>query len=52
MKLNSLVFVALEAIRRKKITLETEAKLTLLGFSLLIALSLYVTYHDVIRIFQ
>lgn len=47
-----IVLLIIEAIRRKKITLETEAKLTLLGFSLLIALSLYVTYHDVIRIFQ
>ena len=47
-----IVLLIIEAIRRKKITLETEAKLTVLGFSLLIALSLYVTYHDVIRIFQ
>lgn len=47
-----IVLLIIEAIRRKKITLETEAKLTLIGFSLLIALSLYVTYHDVIRIFQ
>ena len=47
-----IVLLIIEAIRRKKITLETEAKLTLLGFSILIALSLYVTYHDVIRIFQ
>ncbi len=47
-----IVLLIIEAIRRKKITLETEAKITLIGFSLLIALSLYVTYHDVIRIFQ
>lgn len=47
-----IVLLIVEAIRRKKITVETEAKITLVGFSLLIALSLYVTYHDVIRIFQ
>ena len=47
-----IILLIVEAIRRKKITVETEAKITLVGFSLLIALSLYVTYHDVIRIFQ
>lgn len=47
-----IVLIIIEAIRRKKITLETEAKITLIGFSLLIALSLYVTYHDIIRIFK
>jgi len=47
-----IVLLIVEAIRRKKITLETEAKLTIIGFSLLIVLSLYVTYHDVIRIFS
>ena len=45
-----IVLLIIEAIRRKKVTIQTEAKLTLIGFSLLIALSLYVTYHDVIRI--
>lgn len=47
-----IILLIVEAIRRKKITLETEAKITLIGFSLLIALSLYVTYHDIIRVFQ
>ena len=47
-----IVILIIEAIRRKKITVETEAKITLIGFSLLIALSLYVTYNDVIRIFK
>lgn len=47
-----IVLLIVEAIRRKKITVETEAKITLVGFSLLIALSLYVTYHDVIKIFR
>ena len=47
-----IVLLIIEAIRRKKITVETEAKITLVGFSILIGLSLYVTYHDVIKIFQ
>ncbi len=47
-----LVLLIVEAIRRKKITVETEAKITLLGFALLITLSLYVTYHDIINIFK
>lgn len=47
-----IVLLIVEAIRRKKISIETEAKITIIGFSLLIVLSLYVTYHDVIRIFQ
>ena len=47
-----IVLLIVEAIRRKKITLETEAKITVIGFAILITLSLYVTYHDVIRIFQ
>ena len=47
-----IVLLIIEAIRRKKITLETEAKITMIGFSLLIALSIYISYHDLIRIFQ
>jgi len=47
-----IVLLIVEAIRKKKITVETEAKITLIGFALIIGLSLYVTYHDVIRIFN
>ncbi len=47
-----IILLIVEAVRRKKITVETEAKITLIGFSLLIALSLYITYHDVIRLFN
>ena len=47
-----IVLLIVEAIRRKKISVETEAKITLIGFSILILLSLYVTYNDVIRIFK
>lgn len=45
-----IVLLIVEAIRRKKVTVETEAKITLIGFAVIIALSLYITYHDVIRI--
>jgi len=47
-----IILLLVEAIRKKKMTVETEAKITLIGFALIITLSLYVTYHDVIRIFQ
>ena len=30
--------------------IETEAKIQLIGFSVLIALSLFVTYNDILRI--
>lgn len=45
-----ILFLLIEAIRRKPLKVETEATIQMLGFSLLIALSLYVTYKDVIRI--
>lgn len=47
-----IVLLIIEAFRKKKISLETEAKITLIGFALIIGLSLYITYHDVIKIFQ
>lgn len=45
-----IIILLIEAIRRKKIKVETEVAITLVGFSILIALSLYVTYNDIIRI--
>lgn len=45
------VIILIEAIRRKPMKQETEINIQLLGFSLLIALSLYITYHDVLRLF-
>ena len=39
-----------EAIRRKPLKKETEIQIQLIGFSVLIALSLIVTYNDIIRI--
>ena len=41
----------MEAIRRKPLTERTEINIQLIGLSLIIALSLYVTYRDVVRIF-
>lgn len=46
-----LVILIIEAIRRKPLKQETEASITLVGFSILIALSIYVTYNDILRIF-
>lgn len=47
-----ILFLILEAIRRKPLKQETEIQIQLLGFSLLIALSLYVTYNDILRVFN
>ena len=45
-----LLILLIEVIRRKPMKLETEAKIQLIGFSILIALSLFVTYNDILRI--
>lgn len=46
-----ILILLIEVIRRKPMKLETEAKIQLIGFSILIALSLFVTYNDIVRIF-
>lgn len=46
-----ILILIIEAIRRKPLKEKTEINIQLLGFSLLIALSLYVTYNDILRIF-
>lgn len=46
-----ILILLIEAIRRKPMKQQTEMKIQLLGFAILIALSLYVTYNDVLRIF-
>ena len=46
-----ILLLIIEAIRRKPLKQETEINIQLLGFSILIALSLYITYHDIVRIF-
>ena len=46
-----ILILLIEVIRRKPIKSETEATIQLLGFSILLALTIFVTYNDIIRIF-
>lgn len=45
-----ILFLIIEAIRKKPLKEETEAKIQLLGFAILITLSIFITYNDVLRI--
>lgn len=44
------LLLVIEAIRKKKLSEKTEINIQLIGFAFLITLSLYITYHDVLRI--
>ena len=46
-----IVFLIIEAIRKKPLKQETEVQIQLIGFSILIGLSLIVTYNDIIKVF-
>lgn len=46
-----ILLLIIEAIRRKPLSERIEINIQLIGFSILIALSLYVTYNDILRIF-
>ncbi len=46
-----LLFLIIEAIRRKKLSEKTEMNIQLAGFAFLIALSIIVAYNDILRIF-
>ena len=46
-----IVLLLIEAIRRKPLKESTEVKIQMIGFMLLITLSIFVTYNDVTRIF-
>lgn len=46
-----ILLLLIEAIRRKKISEKVETNIQLAGFALLIALSIYITYNDILRIF-
>lgn len=46
-----ILILLIEAIRRKPLKEKTEINIQLIGFAILIALSLYITYNDVLRIF-
>ena len=45
-----ILLLIVEAIRRKPLSEKFEINIQLLGFSLLIALSMYITYHDITRL--
>ena len=44
------LLLIIEAIRKKKLNEKTEINIQLIGFAFLITLSLYITYHDILRI--
>jgi len=46
-----IVFLLIEAIRRKPLKENVEIAIQMAGFFLLIGLSIYVTYNDILRIF-
>ena len=46
-----ILFLLIEAIRRKPLKEETELKIQMIGFSVLIALSIFITYNDILRLF-
>ena len=46
-----ILILLIEAVRRKPLKEQTEINIQLLGFATLIALSIYITYNDVLRIF-
>ena len=45
------IIYLIEAIRRKPMKEKTEVTIQLVGFILLITLSIIVTYNDIVRIF-
>ena len=45
-----ILLLIIEAIRRKPLKDKTAIQLQLIGFSIIIALSIFVTYNDIIRI--
>lgn len=46
-----ILILIIEAIRGKPLNEKTEINIQLIGFSILIALSIYITYRDILRIF-
>ena len=46
-----ILFLIIEAIRKRPLKQETEIKIQLLGFSILIGLSIFITYNDILRLF-
>ena len=46
-----ILLLIIEAIRRKPLSEKLEISIQMIGFSLLILLSIYVSYNDVLRLF-
>ena len=46
-----ILILIIEAIRRKPLKEKTEINIQLIGLSCIMALAIYVTYQDIIRIF-
>jgi regulator of sigma E protease len=47
-----ILLLIIEAIRKKPLQQRTEVQIQLIGFSLIIALSIIVTYNDILRVFN
>ena len=45
-----ILLLIIEAIRKKPLKENTEIQIQLIGFSILIAISIFVTYNDVVRV--
>lgn len=46
-----ILILVIEAVRKKPLPEKLEINIQMIGFSILIALSIYITYNDVLRIF-
>ena len=47
-----ILLLIIEWVRKKPLKENTEIQIQLLGFSILIALSIFVTYNDIMRVFK
>ncbi len=47
-----LIVILIEAITRKKIPPEKEGIINLIGFAILIGITIFATYNDIVRLFQ
>ncbi len=47
-----ILLLIIEWVRKKPLKENTEIQIQLLGFSILIALSIFVTYNDIVRVFK
>ena len=47
-----ILLLIIEGIRKKPLKENTEIQIQLLGFSILIALSIFVTYNDIVRVLK